>query len=98
MRSLILPHSYERSLAPMENSEVSIPLRTIGIGRDIEPELIDVRIESGDVFLLANRAISLEQQQELIKTLDRDPAQPSLEALLHPASGDESLAGLWVGF
>lgn len=101
--SLILPHTYERTVRPdqrpVDDDGSCVPLRALGLGGDIEPEMLDVRILRGDVFLLTSRPLTSTVMERLVAGAGFGGLNPkTAEAELRPSAAEEGLAGVWLFF
>lgn len=68
--SLITPRTYERLLSPTDVSGTSrwagksqTPLMALGMVEDLEPEMVEYRVESGDWLILHTDGLRLSQIQ-----------------------------------
>jgi PPM family protein phosphatase len=57
-QELVTPRSYGRLVDPFGDSKVDAPLMALGMSEDLEPEIFEYRVKSGDVLIFHTDGVS----------------------------------------
>ena len=85
MTELVIPRSYARLCDPVSKDPgegLNIPLAALGIGDDLEPEIVEFRVSAGDWLLLQSDGLNQEARDELMEIRRQGlAAQDSVEKI-----------------
>ena len=102
---LVLPRTYSRLLYPEQVDSVSLfdsPLMAMGMTSDLEPEIVEYRIQSGDWVLLQTDGLRAESRQGILEIFGRnaspEEAAHEITALLQNGRYDDNVAASVVIF
>jgi PPM family protein phosphatase len=91
MRELVTPRTYARLRDPLSEDpqyDQAIPLMSMGMSEDLEPEIIEFRVKKGDWLLLQTDGIRSEMRHALLE-LQRQGVK-NVEAKLNQFSYEEN--------
>lgn len=70
IQELVTPRSYAKLCNPMDEDPeagLAIPLMSMGMSEDLEPEIIEFRVQPGDWVVLQTDGVRSEMRKELLK-------------------------------
>ena len=73
MRELVVPRSYGRLVNPLVidvDDEQAVPLMALGMTDDVEPEIVEFKVQEGDTLLLQTDGIHQQARDVIMNALD----------------------------
>lgn len=79
---LVKPRCYSSLIEPFGESSARAPLMALGVYSDLEPEIVEVKVKSGDFLLLHTDGLSTIQLEEITRLVSAIDSPHSIDATL----------------
>jgi serine/threonine protein phosphatase PrpC len=97
-QELVTPRSYGRLVDPFGDSKVDAPLMALGMSQDLEPEIFEYRVQSGDVLIFHTDGVSSTLIQSLNGGSFNTPSNSMARDILESAHYQDNAAVAIIDF